>query len=65
MMILDVVCGMLLDEATGEWIKTEYGGEEYFFCTQLCKVQFESDPEKYSSDEWRKFLEEREQGNKE
>ena len=51
---------MHLDEDAEELVFVEYKGREYAFCTQLCKVQFESDPEKYSSDEWREFLEERE-----
>ena len=58
-MLIDVVCGMHLDEDAEELVFVEYKGEEYAFCTQLCKVQFESDPEKYSSEEWRSFLMER------
>ncbi len=64
MKTVDVVCGMRLDEPSDEWFITEYEGRKYYFCTQLCKVQFESDPRKYSSEEWHNFLEERERGKK-
>jgi YHS domain-containing protein len=45
-MAKDLVCGMEVDENNPP-AKTEYKGKEYYFCTPLCKVQFESSPEKY------------------
>jgi len=42
----DPVCGMEIMEI----IKAEatvYKGRTYYFCTPLCKIQFEQDPEKY------------------
>lgn len=29
----------------------EYKGETYYFCTTLCKIQFEQNPEKYINKE--------------
>ena len=28
-------------------IKTQYKGQTYYFCSQLCKSMFEREPEKY------------------
>lgn len=45
-MIKDPVCGMeIKDISNAEKIK--YNGKVYYFCTTLCKIQFEHDPEKY------------------
>lgn len=45
-MIHDPVCGMeIKDPSKAE--KTEYKGKTHYFCTPLCKVQFEQEPEKY------------------
>lgn len=45
-MIIDPVCGMeIKDISKAE--KMEYKGKTYYFCTTLCKIQFEHDPEKY------------------
>lgn len=42
----DPVCGMeIKDIITAE--ATVYKGKAYYFCTTLCKIQFEQDPEKY------------------
>ena len=45
-MIHDPVCGMEIKDINSAE-KTEYKGKTYYFCTTLCKVQFEQDPEKY------------------
>ncbi|MDE3056795.1 MAG: YHS domain-containing protein [Bacteroidota bacterium] len=43
----DPVCGMeIKDISKAE--KLEYKGITYYFCTSLCKIQFEEDPEKYA-----------------
>ena len=45
-MIHDPVCGMeIKDIAKAE--KFEYKGTIYYFCSTLCKIQFEQNPEKY------------------
>ncbi len=50
-MALDVVCGMEVDESTK--YKAEHGGKTYYFCSQLCKVNFEISPEKYLQVKWK------------
>lgn len=44
--IIDMVCGMELDP-THEKLHTEYRGEVYYFCSDMCKDHFVSDSEKY------------------
>jgi len=45
-MIHDPVCGMeIKDISKAE--KFEYNGKTYYFCSALCMVQFQNDPEKY------------------
>lgn len=43
---IDPVCGMTVDDSTE--IKSNYKGEEYFFCCEHCKTQFDSNPIKYT-----------------
>ena len=44
----DPVCGMeVADTSTAE--SYEYEGKTYYFCTNLCKIQFEHEPEKFIS----------------
>lgn len=45
-MVLDVVCGMEIDEKTAKW-KSEYEGKTYYFCGPMCKMEFDENPEKY------------------
>ena len=42
----DPVCGMEVDPHTADNV-LEYKGKTYYFCTPLCKVQFESKPEEF------------------
>lgn len=45
-MVHDPVCGMeIKDISKAE--KLDYNGKTYYFCSRLCKVQFEQEPEKY------------------
>lgn len=46
---IDPVCGMKVDaeRAAGQ---SEYNGQTYYFCSQICKTKFEQNPEKYVSD---------------
>ena len=48
-MVLDVVCGMEIDEKTSKW-KSEFNGKTYYFCVPICKMEFDKSPEKYMSD---------------
>ena len=45
-MVKDLVCGMMVDQKSPP-AKTTYFGKEYYFCSQLCKTEFENNPEKY------------------
>lgn len=42
----DPVCGMEIKD-TSKAEKFEYEGKTYYFCTTLCMVQFQNEPEKY------------------
>jgi len=46
-MIKDPVCGMKIDENTGE-AQTQYHGQKYSFCSDECKQKFERNPEAFS-----------------
>ena len=45
-MIIDVVCGMEVDEKTAKF-KSVYNGQIYYFCGAGCKKEFDKNPEKY------------------
>ncbi len=45
-MVLDVVCGMKIDETKTRW-KSEYKGKIYYFCGPMCKLEFDENPSKY------------------
>jgi YHS domain-containing protein len=47
-MVIDVVCGMEIDEKTAKW-KSEYEGKTYYFCGPMCKLEFDENPKKYST----------------
>ncbi len=47
-MAKDPVCGMEIHDGLAQQ-RTLYMGEEYFFCSEDCKVKFEGNPEKYSN----------------
>ncbi len=53
-MVLDVVCGMEIDEKTAEW-KSEHKGKTYFFCGPMCKIEFGENPQKYVQEEQTKM----------
>ncbi len=46
-MVIDVVCGMEIDEKEAKW-KSEYEGKTFYFCGPLCKMEFDENPEKYT-----------------
>ncbi len=45
-MALDPVCGMEVDPSKAA-AKTVYKGKIYYFCSPMCKSEFEKDPEHY------------------
>ncbi|HYL12073.1 MAG TPA: YHS domain-containing protein [Terriglobales bacterium] len=45
-MAIDPVCNMQVDETDAEFT-TEYDGKTYYFGSESCKEEFESDPEEY------------------
>jgi Cu+-exporting ATPase len=40
------VCGMSVDENSGH--SASYNGQKYYFCSQGCQDQFNSDPARYA-----------------
>ena len=53
-MVVDVVCGMEIDEKSTKWT-SEYKSKTYYFCGRMCKLEFSEKPEKYAqSDSVRK-----------
>lgn len=53
-MVKDLVCGMQVDENNPETPHFEYKAETYYFCTPLCRAQFEADPDRYIINESKK-----------
>ena len=49
-MVKDPVCGMMIDEATAAG-KSEYQGQTYYFCAEICKTKFDSDPKRYAGND--------------
>jgi membrane fusion protein, copper/silver efflux system len=45
--VKDLVCGMTVDPKSPNTLKTQYKGETYYFCSEMCKKSFEANPEKY------------------
>lgn len=45
-MTKDPVCGMQIDEKKAA-ASTEHLGKTYYFCSESCKQEFNSDPHKY------------------
>ena len=45
-LLIDPVCTMKVDDESTEFT-TEYDGITYFFCSNACKEEFETDPERY------------------
>lgn len=43
----DPVCGMEIKD-TSEAEKIKYKGKDYYFCSTLCKIQFEQEPGKFT-----------------
>ena len=45
-MIQDPVCGMVFD-AEDAAARSEFHGQEYYFCSPHCKILFDEDPAKH------------------
>jgi YHS domain-containing protein len=45
-MAIDPVCGMDVDPAKAVH-KTAYKGKVHYFCSSMCKAEFEKNPEHY------------------
>jgi len=45
-MAIDLVCGMIVEEASAP-AKIRHEGKEYFFCAEFCRGAFAKDPGKY------------------
>ena len=46
--VLDPVCGMAIDTDTAR-ARSDYEGRIYYFCSDVCKREFDKDPSLYSS----------------
>ena len=46
-MAIDPICSMTVDEKTAQ-LKSEYGGQMYYFCSPGCKRSFDKEPQKYA-----------------
>lgn len=47
-MVKDPVCGMQIEESDAVG-SSEHEGRTYYFCSQDCKDEFDSDPSAYAS----------------
>jgi YHS domain-containing protein len=45
-MAIDPVCGMEVNEVRAEYEST-HRGRKYYFCSAVCKEEFDRDPEAY------------------
>ena len=45
--VKDLVCGMTVDPNSPSVFKSQYKGQTYYFCSEMCKKSFEANPEKY------------------
>jgi YHS domain-containing protein len=46
--VIDPVCGMEIDplHAAGH---IDWGGQRYYFCSQVCEASFRADPQKHAA----------------
>ncbi|MGH2639316.1 MAG: YHS domain-containing protein [Rhabdochlamydiaceae bacterium] len=45
-MIKDPVCEMMVDEKKSKF-KSEHEGQQFYFCSAVCKTKFDNDPHRY------------------
>jgi membrane fusion protein, copper/silver efflux system len=48
MTVKDPVCGMDVDPQSSKVLKSDYKGETYYFCAEMCKKKFDATPVKYA-----------------
>ena len=46
-MAIDPVCKMQVDEKKAA-AASEYKGQTYYFCAQVCKTKFDKEPDRYT-----------------
>lgn len=46
-MVVDIVCGLVLNENETQYFST-YNGETYAFCSEGCKLAFDEKPEVFT-----------------
>ena len=46
-MAKDPICGMTVDEKAAKWTSL-YNGKKYFFCSEKCKLTFDTTPKKFA-----------------
>ena len=46
-MAKDPVCGMMVDEKSAKY-KSGYMDKTYYFCSEMCKTNFDKNPVKYA-----------------
>ena len=44
--VIDPVCGMTVDPSTAT-ARSSFEGRDYYFCSDACKAQFDSNPGSY------------------
>jgi len=49
-MFVDPVCGMKISNEEKASDKLDHKGRTYYFCTTLCRITFENEPEKFIKD---------------
>jgi YHS domain-containing protein len=47
-MTKDVVCGMDVSEKESEY-QSQYGGQQFYFCSEDCKRTFDRQPEDFAT----------------
>ena len=45
-MAIDPVCGMEVNESRADY-ETTYKGRKFYFCSAVCKEEFDRDPDAY------------------
>lgn len=46
-LVTDPVCGMQVDPKTAKGGKSQFDGNDYFFCSPKCKTNFDTNPQQY------------------
>jgi membrane fusion protein, copper/silver efflux system len=46
--VKDLICGMDIDPASPHTLKMQHGGKTYYFCSDLCRKSFETNPGQYA-----------------